>query len=289
MKRILLLSTIVLLLLIVGIAVVQAQVNDFPTTITMVAYIRSGPGPEFPSYGLLRPPALFRVDGRNTNGNWVRGITERGTVGWVDSGAIDITYGELTSLVIVSNADPFVLSPPTGTERPAVQEPAPAAADEAEAVEGEMAEDAAVGDTVAPVATGLLENLPEGYEGGYPAGPKINGGQGDHAAHIYPVWSGEGVRFLHVYRIVGSEGVLIMAITPEDVAPYADNPPAEPVLLKYEDGPGRFGPAALYILPDGTLQFNIGPDDENRIQALIFEGPEAGNLLDYDVFVPPSS
>lgn len=285
MKRILLLSTIVILLLIVGIAVVQAQTNDFPTTITMVAYIRSGPGPEFQAYGLLRPNALFRVDGRNTTGNWVRGITERGTVGWVDSGAIDITYSELISLVMVSNVDPFVLAPPTGAEQPAVVEPA-APVEEADGETGD-AEMVAGEDVATTGMTGLLANIPVGYEGGYPAGPKINHRQGDHAVHLYPTWSGNGDRFLQVYRIVGSEGWLIMAITPEDVAPYADNPPADAVLLKYEDGPGRYGPAALYILPDGTLQFNIGPDDENRVQAIIFAGPDANSVLDYEVFVPP--
>jgi hypothetical protein len=284
LKRILLLGLLVVVLLSATLFTVSAQVTDYPTVITYPGYLRGGPGIEFESYGVLRTGALFRVDGRSFNGNWVRGITERGTVGWLDSGSIDITWSDLTSLIIVTTTDPFLLSAPVRGEvlpAPAIDEvPAAEVPTDDAVTEGE--------ETAAPVVSGgLLPNVDPNYPGGIPNGDRINWMQGDHAVHLYPLLDGEGNRFLHVYRIVGSEGWLIMSITEHDVAPYADALPSEPLLLKREDGPGRYGPALLFLLPDGNLQFNIGPDDEDRVQVLIFSGADATELLDYSVFVIP--
>jgi hypothetical protein len=279
LKRTILLLITLALLLIAGLSIVQAQTQDYPTTITVAAYIRSGPGVEYESYGVLLPGALFRVDGRNHNGNWVRGITQRGTVGWVDSGAIDITWNKFIDLVITDVNAPFLLDRPTadGTTPVMVEEPV----DETE--DAATVEDDVTNDVTNDVGTfGLQPNVRTGYEGGFPNGDFV-GYQGEHAARFYPLISGEGVEFLHVYRIVGNEGWLIMSISPEDIAAYEGNPPAAPTLLKRDDGPGRYGPAELYILPDGTLQFNIGPDDEYRIQVLVFEGPASTNLIDNQV------
>lgn len=131
-----------------------------------------------------------------------------------------------------------------------------------------------------------LPNIDPAYGGGTPAGQRINWYQGDHAVHLYPLIDGNGNRFLHVYRIVGAEGRLIMTISQADIAPFLGNLPAEALLLKYENGPGRYGPAYLYLLPNGTLQFNIGPDDEDRVQALFFSSPAATGLSFYNVYVP---
>ena len=132
-----------------------------------------------------------------------------------------------------------------------------------------------------------LPNIAPNYAGGSPAGNYINWVQGDHAVRLYPLIDGAGNRFLHVYRIVGDEGWHIMSIGQEEIAPFMTPLPSEPLLLKYENGPGRYGPAMLFLLPSGALQFNIGPDDEDRVQVLIFSGPGATSLLNYYVYVVP--
>jgi len=273
LKRSILLGiTLLVLLSAVGLLTVGAQTNDLTTVITYPAYIRAGPGAEYDSYGVLRMGALFRIDGRSFNGNWVRGITARGTIGWVDSGAVEITYAELSSLVIITVDTPCVLTPPTGGAAPA--QPAAPADDDDEPV------------TPPSTIDGVLPNIAPGYEGGLPAGPMINLHKGDHAVQIFPMVNGNGIPFLMIYRIVDSEGWYIMSVAEAELGAYLDNPPAQMTLLKSEYGPGYYGPAALYIRPDGNLQFEIGRDGENRTQVVVFEGPEALDILCYYVYVP---
>lgn len=272
MKRSIILGiTLLVLLSAVGLLTVGAQSRDLSTVITYPAYIRAGPGTEYESYGVLRMGAAFRIDGRNFSGNWVRGITAHGTVGWVDSGAVEITYAELVGLVIVTIDTPCLLTPPTGDAASAYTAPV--------VVESATA-------TLPTPDSGLLPNVAPGYEGGFPAGPMINLHQGDHAVQIFPMTNGNGVPFLMIYRIVDSEGRYIMSVSAAELGAYLVNPPAIMTPLKREDGPGYYGPAVLYIRPDGNFQFEIGRDGENRTQVVVFEGPEALDILCYYVYVP---
>jgi uncharacterized protein YraI len=78
------------------------------TTINM----RSGPGTSYSRIRGLARGTTILLDGRDSSGNWVRGITSAGNVGWVSSGGLSITLSQLTSLPIISIDTPFVLSAP---------------------------------------------------------------------------------------------------------------------------------------------------------------------------------
>ena len=270
MKRLSLLILLIVLLAGLGVAATSAQGSDFPTVITVAAAVFDGPGPEYNSLGAARVGVTIRIDGRTFNGNWVRGLLGDGRVGWVSSGTVRITYGELIGLVIIDVTTPFFLE---GT----AQAPAPSTL---------PAGDTEAGAPAPTPVEGLLPNIADGYDAGIPAGPRINRYLGDHAAQIFPMLTGDGEAFLHIYRIVDSEGWLIMSVTEADVAAYRANPPAEAVVLKREDGPGYYGPALLYFRPDGVMEFRIGPDGENRTQVMVFEGPEATELNCWYVVVP---
>jgi hypothetical protein len=205
-------------------------------------------------------------------------------------GCVIPVEGEQTCRVLVEWNDamvlveiPVVVEPPK--EEDVVVVSAPPAAPQPTAVIAQPAP-TAVPPAVAAWPSLPLPNIDPAYSGGTAIGERINWYQGDHAVHLYPLLDGNGNRFLQVYRIVGAEGRLIMTISPADIAPFLNNLPTEALLLKYENGPGRYGPAYLYLLPNGTLQFNIGPDDEDRVQALFFSGPAATGISFYTVYVP---
>lgn len=242
----------------------------FTLYFTHVASVFSGPGPEYQRLGVARIDTSIQPDGRSFTGGWIRGLLEDGRIGWVSSGATNITARELTGLIIIDVNTPFSLerTPPMSSA------PAPAAA-------------GAATTTTRPAATTgsfvLLPNVDPRYDAGRTLGERLNPYQGDHAALLYPMEDSQGNPMIHIYRIVGEEGRLIMAITTYDLAPFLANLPAQATLIKYEEGEGRYGPAALFVLPDGTLQFNIGPDDEGRTQVMLFTGLEARALTHWYV------
>ncbi|MFN8372410.1 MAG: hypothetical protein U0694_05990 [Anaerolineae bacterium] len=82
------------------------------TTTTTVINMRTGPGTTYDRViGLARGTTIL-LDGRDSSGNWVRGITSRSNVGWVSSGGVSITLSQLTALPIIDVNTPFLLSAP---------------------------------------------------------------------------------------------------------------------------------------------------------------------------------
>jgi hypothetical protein len=68
-----------------------------------------------------------------------------------------------------------------------------------------------------------------------------------------------------------SNGLLEGYFTLDDIAPYADSPPAENTAIRTIDQ------STLYALTSGEFQINIGPDDEGKLYTVIFGGlPVAG-------------
>ncbi len=96
------------------------------TSATTTINMRSGPGSTFERLRSLTRGTAILLDGRNTSGNWVRGIIANGTVGWVSSGGLGLNLSQITSLPIISNDTPFVLAPPTGGAAPSTAASAPA-------------------------------------------------------------------------------------------------------------------------------------------------------------------
>jgi uncharacterized protein YraI len=124
-QRILLFALIVGITLLLGLPVVHAQASNLQTTVTQAAVVRSGPGSEFDRLGTFRAGTAVALDGRNENGNWVRGISSGGLVGWISSGTINITFDQLTGLRIVQITTAFTLPPPSGAAPPPSSSGAP--------------------------------------------------------------------------------------------------------------------------------------------------------------------
>lgn len=106
--------------LLVGLAPVHAQ-TALTTTISQTANIRSAPDSSAQSLGVARVGTAISLDGRNDNGNWVRGITSSNIVGWVSSGTVNITTGQLNGLPIVTTDTPFTLTAPSSAPATAPQ------------------------------------------------------------------------------------------------------------------------------------------------------------------------
>jgi uncharacterized protein YraI len=106
---------------LVGLVAVHAQ-EGLTTTISRNANIRTAPDSNSDSRGVAGVGTAIRLDGRDDSSAWVRGITARGTVGWVSSGTANITLSDLHNLPIISADSPFLLSAPAqGAAPPSTQ------------------------------------------------------------------------------------------------------------------------------------------------------------------------
>ena len=108
--------------------------TDLTVTINQNAIVRSGPDTSFEQLTVAARGSQMRLDGRNENGNWVRGITSREVIGWVSSGTLNITLGQLNGLRQVTVDTPFSLTAPVGEAAPPAEAP-PTAEEEAPAAE----------------------------------------------------------------------------------------------------------------------------------------------------------
>lgn len=76
-----------------------------------------------------------------------------------------------------------------------------------------------------------------------------------------------GMPAMLVYSLdADSNGLLAGAFTPEDIAPFVGAPPAENTAIRTIDR------STLYAITSGEFQINIGPDAENKVYTIIFNG-----------------
>lgn len=115
MKQIRLFPVFIWLALVLGIvggaALVSAQ-GGLDVVTTRNANMRTAPDAAADLVTIVRAGTNLRLDGRNDNGNWVRGITPTGLIGWVSSGTVSINITQLTGLPVVRVDSPFNLSAP---------------------------------------------------------------------------------------------------------------------------------------------------------------------------------
>lgn len=89
------------------------------TTLTTTAdvNIRTGWGTEWRILGQVAQGTPVNVDGRSPGGNWVRGATPDGTIGWIASAYV---AGNVAGLPVINRVDqPFGGTVPSGGEVPA--------------------------------------------------------------------------------------------------------------------------------------------------------------------------
>jgi len=106
---------ICLLMIAVNIPTLLGQTSDLTVTITQNANMRSEPDSSAERLTVLRAGTRIRLDGRTETGNWVRGITPAGFIGWISSGTTDISLSQITGLRVVSPQTPFILEAPVNT------------------------------------------------------------------------------------------------------------------------------------------------------------------------------
>jgi uncharacterized protein YraI len=97
----------------------SAQTTDLTVTFTQNANMRSGPDTTNDIVKIIPAGQQIRLDGRTDTGNWIRGITTDGLIGWVSSGTVDLTLGQLSGLRIITEGTPFSLEAPSPAQ-PAV-------------------------------------------------------------------------------------------------------------------------------------------------------------------------
>jgi len=105
--------------LVTGIVSAQGAIEDLTTTFVRNANIRQSPDENGNLQGVAARGQAFRVDGRTDTGQWIRGISQEGVVGWVINGTLDINASTLNSIRIITPDMPFLLTPPAGGSAPA--------------------------------------------------------------------------------------------------------------------------------------------------------------------------
>jgi hypothetical protein len=74
--------------------------------------------------------------------------------------------------------------------------------------------------------------------------------------------------------IIDTEIYISDFITPNDLAPYAGNPPAAPILIRSE------GRIRVYVLSSGQIQVNFGPDDEGKLWVFVMNNLQDREAVD---------
>lgn len=92
----------------------QGAIEDLTTTFTRNANIRQAPDENSARLAIAVRGEPFRVDGRTESGQWLRGITANGIVGWVINGTLNISLNTINSIRIITSDMPFTLTPPEG-------------------------------------------------------------------------------------------------------------------------------------------------------------------------------
>jgi uncharacterized protein YraI len=104
------------LCLIVSILPLSAQEGGIDVIIGQNVNLRTLPSTDGDVIVIIRAGTAFRVDGRFDNGEWVRGITQNGQVGWIVNGPTNMSIAQIASLPVIDTTTPFTLSaPPPGT------------------------------------------------------------------------------------------------------------------------------------------------------------------------------
>ncbi|MCS6834906.1 MAG: SH3 domain-containing protein [Anaerolineae bacterium] len=137
MRPLKLLALTVAFLGLAGLA--SAQVGIIVTTINRVS-LRVGPGTNFERIAILDVGTPVALDGRNSDGVWVRGITSSGQVGWL---AVQFTRGASRDAVLalpqIAPDAPISVAAPPGAPAPVASaggNPSPAAPAGRSAVRG---------------------------------------------------------------------------------------------------------------------------------------------------------
>ena len=94
---------------------------------TTGVYIRRGDGTNYNFAGGLVRGQSFTIDGRNGDGSWVRGVSDRGVGGWVFAQYLTISGAQIQALPIVSGSAPAT-APVAAAPAQTVASPPPAAA-----------------------------------------------------------------------------------------------------------------------------------------------------------------
>ncbi len=102
-----------------GIVSAQGAIEDLTVTFIRNANIRQTPDETATLLGIGARGQNFRVDGRNDNGRWLRGISQNGIVGWVINGTVNIPPSTINGIRIITTDAPFNLTPPDGASAPA--------------------------------------------------------------------------------------------------------------------------------------------------------------------------
>ncbi len=110
---------------------------------------------------------------------------------------------------------------------------------------------------------------PDGDSGGdsvVPPDNRLNWRWGDHLAVIYPAGDADHP-MLQIFGVgEDSRGYHMLNITPDDFAPFIDNPPAENTLIT------DAGLVKVYALSSGEFQISIGPDADGSMYDFVFNG-----------------
>lgn len=89
----------------------------------------------------------------------------------------------------------------------------------------------------------------------------------DLAVSLFKIENEDGTTALDFYDMTNnaSQGEFLFSLTPDILAPFIGNPPAENTAL-FEGG--HLG---VYVLTTGEIQVNVGPDSEGKIHVKIFD------------------
>ncbi|MEM9952310.1 MAG: SH3 domain-containing protein [Chloroflexota bacterium] len=114
MKRsILFVMMLVGLVLSLSTVMTSAQ-NGISTSVETEVWLRVGAGTEWRRVDVLAVGTVVNIDGRDSTGLWVRGITQDGQVGWIASRYLAVGSDAIFSLPVIAREAPLTVGAPGG-------------------------------------------------------------------------------------------------------------------------------------------------------------------------------
>lgn len=117
--------TLVSLFLIVSTVLTSAQ-NGIIAAVETEVSLRVGAGTEWRRLEILPVGTTINLDGRESSGLWVRGITQNGQVGWVAARYLSIGSDSVFALPVIAREAPITVSAPAAGSVPAQASAPPA-------------------------------------------------------------------------------------------------------------------------------------------------------------------
>lgn len=110
----------ILLILLLSVPLYSLAQSGLTETVSIDVWLRTGPGTQWRKLEILPAGTTVALDGRDSSGLWVRGISSGGKVGWMAARFLTVTSAGVFSLAVIDREAPLAVAAPAQGAGPGV-------------------------------------------------------------------------------------------------------------------------------------------------------------------------